>query len=315
MVSDKPARPDFAALKRSISMDRLCDRYGVRLKRVNEHALRGACPLPTHPTKDGNSFAIDTAKNVWSCHQDACVKARGGRKGGDLISFVAVMEQCSLRNAGMKLQEWFRTGGGGRAPRTAPEAKAAGALYNRPLAFELKDVAYHPYLEKRGILQSTAATFGVGYFPGTGSMAGRVVFPIHNERGELVAYAGRTLDGGAPRYKFPAGFRKGLELWNLHRVAGDEIVVVEGFFDALTVHQAGFNVVALMGCALTDAQERLLMRFQRITLVLDGDPPGTAASAAIAARLVKARFVRVVELPDGKQPDMLSADELRAILS
>ena len=52
-------------------------------------------------------------------------------------------------------------------------------------------------------------------------MSGRVVIPIHNERGELVAYAGRSIDGSEPKYKLPAGFHKSLELFNLHRAIGE----------------------------------------------------------------------------------------------
>ena len=48
-------------------------------------------------------------------------------------------------------------------------------------------------------------------------MSGRVVIAIHNERGELVAYAGRSTDNSEPKYKFPAGFHKSLELFNVHR--------------------------------------------------------------------------------------------------
>jgi hypothetical protein len=57
----------------------------------------------------------------------------------------------------------------------------------------------------------------VGFFSGKGSMSGRVVIPIENERGELVAYAGRSIDGSEAKYKLPAGFKKGQVLYNLAR--------------------------------------------------------------------------------------------------
>jgi hypothetical protein len=76
-------------------------------------------------------------------------------------------------------------------------------------------------LEQRGIQWQTAAWFGVGYYGGAGFLRGRMVFPIHDEGGELVAYAGRTMDGREPRYLFPPGFRKSQVVFNLHRaVAG-----------------------------------------------------------------------------------------------
>lgn len=90
---------------------------------------------------------------------------------------------------------------------------------NKPLTFQLKSVdCSHPYLSERGITKETAEYFGVGFFPGKGSMNGRIVIPIHNQHGKLVAYAGRAIDGSEPRYKLPAGFHKSLELFNLHRV-------------------------------------------------------------------------------------------------
>jgi hypothetical protein len=144
------------------------------------------------------------------------------------------MEKCSVRDAAMKLQEWFSID-----PATAPtESKPAqdpvtaekrgegSEPVNKPLAFELKGIDLaHAYLAERGITKETAETFGVGLFSGRGSMKGRVVIPIHNERGELVAYAGRSIDGSDPRYKLPAGFHKSHVLFNLHRTAGSEVVV------------------------------------------------------------------------------------------
>ena len=52
-------------------------------------------------------------------------------------------------------------------------------------------------------MEDLARTFGIGYFGGRGSMQGRIVFPIQNEKGEIVAYAGRSIDESEPRYKFP----------------------------------------------------------------------------------------------------------------
>ncbi len=95
----------------------------------------------------------------------------------------------------------------------------------------------------------------MGLYAGPGLLSGRVVIPLHDERGRLGAYCSRSLDGTQPRYKFPAGFPKSRVLFNLHRAAASGeagVVVVEGFFDCLKVHQAGFrSVVALMGSALS----------------------------------------------------------------
>ena len=150
-------------------------------------------------------------------------------------------------------------------------------------------------------------------------LSGRVVIPIHDELGRLVAYCGRSVDGAAPRYKLPAGFRKSLILFNLHRAAAcgeGRVVVVEGFFDCMKIHQAGFPcAVALMGATLSEQQERwLLERFRRVALLLDGDQAGRRGSAVIAARLAGRCSIEVLDLPPGEQPDQLSSQEIRQLL-
>jgi hypothetical protein len=96
---------------------------------------------------------------------------------------------------------------------------------------------------------------------------------------------------------------------------GKSVVVVEGFFDCLHVHQAGLPcVVALMGCSLSHRQAQLLQaHFQEVTLLLDGDRAGRSAGEAIAARLVSKLSVKLVEIPDGRQPDQLSNDQIRCL--
>jgi len=194
-------------------------------------------------------------------------------------------------------------------------------LANKVLSFQLKGVDHrHPYLKARGIAVETAEQVGVGFFAGKGSMQGRVVIQIHNERGELVAYAGRAIDDTEPRYKLPAGFHKSLELFNLHRVIGDSkteprVVVVEGFFDCLKVSDAGFPCVALMGYSLSEAQEILLARcFKAAWLMLDGDEPGQHAAAELLARLSRRMWVRAAVVPDGSQPDQLTGEQIKQLL-
>jgi DNA primase len=116
-------------------------------------------------------------------------------------------------------------------------------------------------------------------------MAGRIVIPIHNEEGLLVAYAGRALGQAEPKYRFPSLFRKSLVLFNFHRAicCGETAIVVEGFFDCLKVYQAGLPcVVALMGCALSRRQEQLLeSHFRNVVLMMDGDNAGMAIAGAL----------------------------------
>ena len=133
---------------------------------------------------------------------------------------------------------------------------------NKPLGFRLQGIDHHhPYLAQRGIDPETAEYFGVGFFSGKGSMSGRVVIPVENEKGELVAYAGRAIDGGEPKYKLPAGFKKSQVLYNLPRAAEETegtVILVEGFFDCIKVTQAEHACVALMGCSMSAEQEAQL---------------------------------------------------------
>jgi len=93
-------------------------------------------------------------------------------------------------------------------------------------------------------------------------------------------------------------------------------MVVEGFFDCLRVHQAGYrNVVALMGVSLSEAQEQLLLeRFPQLVLMLDGDEAGRRVSQQLAARLWGKVSLSMVGVPSGRQPDQLSSEEIRQIL-
>jgi DNA primase len=322
---------DFKAVKQAVTIEQVVAYYGLQLRKSGPGTLRGRCPLPSHSSKDSSvSFSINTTKNVWSCLSDSCKKARRGSAGGNTLDLVAAIEDCSVRDAALKLATWFNIASAPSAEATVPHAsprprapekeqlaareKEVGE--NKPLSFTLQGVRYCEYLCSRGITEETATTFGVGLFPGRGTMAGRVVIPIHNERGELVAYAGRSVEGAEPKYKLPAGFHKSHVLYNLHRAEGGEVIVVEGFFDCMKMFQAGLPAVALMGSSLSHAQEELLLgRFAHVTLLLDGDDAGRNAADEIAKRIIRRLFVRVLELPDGKQPDMLHEEELKTLFS
>jgi len=83
------------------------------------------------------------------------------------------------------------------------------------------------------------------------------------------------------------------------------VVIVEGFFDCLKVHQAGYRcVVALMGSTLSSQQLHLLQRhFDAAILMLDGDDPGRVATTAVAVQLGARLPLRIVSIPLGLQPD------------
>jgi DNA primase len=314
---------DFKAVKATVSIHMVLDHYGINWLRKETGDLVGKCPI--HQGDGKRAFRVNVKKNIFNCF--SC-NARG-----NVIDFVAAMEQCSIREAAVKLKDWFSLSmptTEGHHPTLGPpkivEPTRAGESErkNKPLAFELKGIdTTHPYLAARGISQEAAKRFGIGFFPGKGSMSGRIVIPIHNEKGQLVAYAGRSIqDDVEPKYKFPLGFHKAQVLFNLHRVLMSQqskvrlVVVVEGFIDCLKVHEAGFPAVALMGSSLSEAQEQLLAaHFTQVVLMLDGDEAGSRAAAEIAARLVRTVFVRIVDVGEGKQPDQLSSEVIQKLLT
>jgi len=303
-------------------MQMALDHYGINWLRKETGDLVGKCPI--HQGDGKRAFRVSIKKNAFNCF--SC-KAKG-----NVLDFVAAMETCSVRDAALRLKEWFtltvpETSDGDNSSAPPTKAKPATAVgeseaVNKPLKFELKGIdPAHPYLAGRGVTRETAERFGVGFFPGRGSMSGRVVIPIHNEKGELVAYAGRSVDDSEPKYKLPTGFKKSLVLFNFHRVlkevdAKRPIVLVEGFFDCMKVDQAGFPAVALMGSTMSEAQEQLLIcDFDRVVVMLDGDEAGRKAADEFSARLVRKVFVRVVDAGDDRQPDQLSTEELRQMLA
>jgi DNA primase len=317
-----PPQADFRSIKQRIPIDGVLARYGVKLRSVGPHTLCGPCPLPTHTSRQSHqSFSVNLARQVWSCHSASCIAARHGRLGGHVIDLVAIVEGCSLRQAGIRLQDWF----GGSVPTSHPApwpvaVESSAAQPNRPLGFALQGIdTRHRYLTQRGISAATAQWFGVGMYQGAGFLAGRCVIPIRDERSRLVAYAGRAVNGQEPKYRFPAGFRKSQVLFNLDKAmetGANKVIVVEGFFDALKVHQAGHPaVVALMGTSFSQRQSNLLLNhFASVTLMLDGDQAGWHAAEVMAKLLTPKVRVHQVELPNPVQPDQLSSAEINVLV-
>lgn len=308
---------DFRRIKDNIPIEQVLGHYGVVLRPMGGE-LRGRCALPTHTSQDSNnSFSVNREQNVWCCQSVSCMDARDGHLGGTVLDFVAIMERCSIREAAQHLQGWF---GEIHGVRSVKSLKPSHAEPDRPLAFYLHGVDHaHPYLKERGVRASTARAFGIGFYGGPGLMHGRVVIPIRNERHDLLAYAGRAINGEEPKYRFPSGFHKSQVLFNLNRAKQDRdrtVIIVEGFLDAVKVYQAGHpNVVALMGSSLSDEQERLLQKhFDRAVLMLDGDEPGQRATASIRERLAEKTDLSIITLQPGQQPDQLASKEMNQLL-
>ncbi len=311
---------DFRAVKATVNLAEALRGYGVDwLRSRRPGQLQGRCPIHRGGRED--AFRVSLSQNAFQCF--AC------QAHGNVLDFVAAMERCSVREAAALLARRYSVGVGGpgemlAAPAGREKANWLGKNegFNHPLAFTLRGVDHlHPYLRTRGIMPETSDRFGVGFYAGPGLMSGRLVIPIHNACGQLVAYAGRSLDGATPKYRLPARFVKSQVLFNFHRAASlkqETVIVVEGYFDCLKVHQAGFPcVVALMGTVLFPPTEALLLeRFRSVVLMLDGDDSGRWATVKIAAQLAATKCsVRAVTVAAGSQPDQLSRAEITTLLA
>jgi DNA primase len=173
-------------------------------------------------------------------------------------------------------------------------------------------------LVKKGFTQQELLQAGLSAQRETGGVVdrfrARVVFPIHDVAGRVVAFGGRLLAEGEPKYlnspETPL-YHKSDVLYGLHR-AKDVIrregvgIIVEGYFDLITAVQAGVaNVVATSGTALTDGHAALMRRFaERWVVVFDGDAAGIrAAKRSLEVFVAHGLFARGVLLPDGADPD------------
>jgi DNA primase len=150
----------------------------------------------------------------------------------------------------------------------------------------------------------------------------RLIFPIHDLSGHTVGFGGRLLGPGEPKYLNSGEseiFSKGKLLYHLHGARhairkADRVLLVEGYFDALRLVDAGVeHVVAPMGTALTESQADLLTRFtKQVVLLYDSDAAGQKATFRAADVLLsKGLEVRVVTLPEGEDPDTFTRSKGR----
>ena len=316
---------DYQHIKASVNISQVLAYYGIELRSTGNNQLAGPCPLPCHTgdRSNNNAFHVNTQKNAFNCFTHC--------GGGNVIDFVAKMENCEFREAALKLNEWFLSGGPADDKVEGSPESSSVEEFNKPLSFELKGLkGNHPFLRKTKNLQSeTIKTFGLG-FCSKGLLAGWVAIPIHNIDGQVVAYIGRAVNDTQAetdgKYKVPPGFKKSLEVFNLNRVLEQKdlidkygIIIVEGFFGVFWLYQNGFkNVVALMGKELSDRQrEPLLSATDRFTIFLDSDEPGRLATEKLSGKLIHSAFVRIIEYPEGprRKPAHFEKDELKELLS
>jgi DNA primase len=324
---------DFTAIKREVPIREVLARYGylAGLTEKKQDTLVGPCPI--HGGKNATSFHVNTTKNIWNCFSNC--------GGGNVLDLVMKVEGIEIRAAGEKLASWFnlvfeREPRGKTVKKSSqPEGVASAAQpkpaaspeVNPPLERSLLSRVQaslnqdHAYLFERGLTVATIKDFGIGV-ASRGFLRGCCGIPIAREDGEIIAFAGRIIDpelAKEGKYKLPSGFQKSHVVFNLNRAkehADVGLIVVEGFFDAMKVHQAGYpNVVALMGSTLSEQQEELLVAYaDRLALMFDGDDAGSKCLREFYGKLRQKLYLKEIRLERGEQPDSLSEERIRELL-
>jgi DNA primase len=324
----------------------------------------GCCPFHGEKTP---SFKIDPATQLFKCVGcGASGDAFGWVMRTENLEFLDAVRVLADREH-IELHE---TGGGvpkGRRDRLIAACEAAAEFYHGVLTRGHDAGANHArqYLAKRGFGSDVAKRFKLGFAPGRGALAAeltktgfsaeelidanlamrgtdgklrdrffeRVIFPIHDLQGRTIAFGGRVLGDGEPKYLNTSStpiFDKGRNLYAIDVAKGPMTakggaIVVEGYTDVIALHEAGItNSVATLGTALTREHVKTIGRFtNRITYLFDGDEAGMrAADRAVefvdrtlgleAGKSQTELFVAVI--PGGQDPaDFVAAQGAEAL--
>jgi DNA primase len=307
----------------------------VRLKKAGANYL-GLCPFHNEKTP---SFTVSPEKQLYKCF--------GCGAGGNVIGFVMQIENLEFIDAVKKLADMCgMTVPESDDPsfsirKRVLEANVAAARFFRSNLSTEKGKKAAEYLIRRGLSTKIVQTFGIGYatdgwfeltneltrqgfsraeleaarLSGKGKNGGyfdffrdRVMFPIINERGEVIAFSGRVLTSGAEGRKYintpdtPA-YNKSRALYGIHiakRTKEDFLILVEGNMDVVALHQAGFdNAIATCGTALTPHQAQIIRKTAaKVVVCFDQDDAGKKATDRAIEILSQADVeVRVLRLP------------------
>ena len=308
----------------------------LQLKRVGSNY---AARCPFHPD-DTPSLYVSPSKGIWKCF--------GCGFGGDAVKFVSMIENITYGEAILKLAKKYNIPINlerrKKDDKIFQALEEVANFYHESLKEHPKAI---DYLKSRGVSSAYIKKFMLGFSPSseklvdflkskgilevyekTGNLIkiskdvyrdrflNRIIIPIRDYRGRVIGFGGRSMDGSNPKYiNSPESevFKKGETLYGLYE-AKDHIrengyaIVVEGYFDVISMHSAMIkNVVAPLGTALTKEHTLELSKHTKtVVLMLDGDDAGRrAANSAIPNLLSAGLKVKVAFLPEGKDPDSL----------
>ena len=325
---------DYKQLKDALSFQTVLSHYTIKHtpERVQDQI---SCPFHDD---DKPSCSVNKDKGMFRCF--------GCNAQGNVLKFVCLMENLDDENSeelaqaasiavtdilGRSTAEFSRNKKSQEnRNKSAPikEDKPIKTVVlqaeNKPLTFELQNLKVeHSVFDKRGVSSKMIQTFGLGYYSQKGMMKNRLVFPIHNSKGELVAYCGRWHNDNPPegegKYKLPKGFNKSVELFNQHRAKEmlteqdweKPLIIVEGYWSTIRLHEAGFPVVATFGHDLSEKQALMIANMTEDAIIIyDGDEPGQDGTARALMKLAPHVFVKTIVLAKDEKPDTMSLDEL-----
>src|ERR1017187_5593046 len=349
-------------VKQQADIVRVVGEY-VRLKKSGQN-FSGLCPFHSEKTP---SFAVHPVKQIYHCF--GCGVGGDVFKfvmEMEKISFPeairVVAEKCG--NAVPHARERTPEERKENQQRTSlvEMHREAAAFFAQQLTGTPEGRAAKAYLLDRGLDSEAVARFGIGFAPSGGEallramkqkypeklleasglfsrdqsgrlydrFRRRIMFPIANEAGKVIAFGGRSMGDDMPKYmnspETPI-YSKSNVLYHLDR-AKEELrksdfgVLVEGYMDAIAVARAGItNVVASCGTSLAEPQIKLLGRFtRRVVVNYDPDTAGQIATERSLTLLLEKEFdVRVLALPGGADPDKFlkeqGADAYRKLLA
>jgi len=308
------------------------------LKKVGKN-YRALCPFHSEKTP---SFHVSPEKGIYYCF--------GCQKGGNAINFLMEFEHLDFPDAIKKLARGLGididTTHGLKYKEIYEVNELAAQFYSLALSREVGKRG-QDYLKDRRIDAEKLKDFRLGYAPSSGGLinfvrgkgvgvprlaeAGllstnrelfhdRLLFPIFNVSGRVIGFGGRALDDQIqPKYlnspETPI-FKKGDVLYGIAQTketmrANNEALLVEGYFDLLTLYQAGIHYVcAPLGTSLTENQALLISRYaKKVNIVFDGDLSGIKAALRAIGILINAQVdVHVTLLPDEYDPDEFLRD-------
>ena len=350
-------------IKARIDLADLVASYGIQVKHAGGSA-KACCPFHHEKTP---SFNINSAKGFYHCfgcgESGDAIKFVQKQEGLTFVEAVKKLaEQC-----GVKVEETEDPNAGQRKRLYALMAELA-AFYRRCLLQAKEGELARNYLKDRALDGAVAEDWGIGYAPngvanilrwaekykytpeeleaagvikapsrpgdsGYHRFAGRLMFPVRDKQGRVVAFSGRQLVAQKNSGKYVNSpetliFKKSNVLFGFDRASRAigkdshcEVIVCEGQIDCIRLHSSGFaNAVAGQGTAFTDEHVRMLKRVaNQAVLVYDDDAAGHKATIRSAGMLLAAEIpVRVVSLPDGDDPDSFlrtkGAEQFRALL-